>query len=74
MIENADVICDQFDLRQHMGDNQNRAVIEVGQRFYEVADLMNTGRVKAIGRFIQNQDRRSAQKRPRKPQTLLHAQ
>ena len=57
-----------------MGRDQHRAVVKAGQGFYQIADFVDTGRVKAVGGFVQNQDRRTPQQRPGKAQALLHSQ
>ena len=49
-----------------MGRDQHRAVVKAGQGFYQIADFVDTGRVKAVGGFVQNQDRRTPQQRPGK--------
>ena len=63
MIENANVIRYQFDLGQHMGRDQDGAVVQIRQGFHQVADFMDAGRVKPVCRLIQNQDRGPAQQR-----------
>ncbi len=36
-------------------------------RFYQIVYLMDAGGVKAVGRLVQNEDRRTAQQRPARP-------
>ena len=74
VVENPNVICNQFDFRQHMGRDQHRAVVKAGQGFYQIADFVDTRRVKTVCGFVQNQNRRTPQERPGKAQALLHSQ
>ena len=57
-----------------MGRDQDCAVVQIRQRFHQVADLMDAGRVKSVCRLIQNKDRGPAQQRTGEAETLFHSQ
>ena len=57
-----------------MGRDQHRAIVKAGQGFYQIADFVDTRRVKTVCGFVQNQNRRTPQERPGKAQALLHSQ
>ena len=57
-----------------MGGNEDGAIVQIRQGFYQIANFMDARGVKAVGRFIQNEDRRTAQQRPGEAKPLFHTQ
>ena len=75
MVENPDVIRDQFDFRATYGTKLapcNRK--GRGNDFHLITDFVNAGRVQSIGGFVQDQNRRTPQQCLGKAQALLHSQ
>ena len=74
MVEDPDLICHQLYFGKQVGGDEHSTVKLPGQGLYEGADLVDAGRVEAVGGLIQDQDGRASYERPGKPEPLLHAE
>ena len=73
-MDDPDVSHQLLDLREDVAGDQHRHAVLAVQPPEQVADLEDAVRIEAVGRFVEDEQRRLVQQRDRDAQALLHAE